>query len=403
MSAPIRTVLPPSPTIPIPTQTTPRLPTPITQSPTPITQSPLTGKIAWQAQLDGNIAAAPAIGSDLVYIATQGGNLYALDKDTGSERWQIQLTAQIAGGPIISGSILYAGGLLSGESDSGVGVLALNALDGHELWRYTVSGSSMTAPLLYGNFLIFGSDNDTVYAVDTRVAEETWTYSAGAPLDTSPVIANNAVYIADATGTFHAISASTGDPLWKLDVGKRDRILPITYTTLTAAYAGSGTIYLGNVLEGPLYALDAATGTERWRFTTTTLVTPVPTFQAGERSASLITSPPIASADSVYVGISFGPLGIPVPDRAGYIYSIDVTTGRERWHVQAETQVTGRPWVEGNTVYYASNSGILHAADTATGRERWNFVADGPINAPLLLSDNTLYIGTFGGAFYALR
>jgi outer membrane protein assembly factor BamB len=339
----------------------------------------------------------------LVYVATQGGAFYALDANTGQERWQVDIDGEIGSSLVISRGVLYAGASFFGTGDRQGGIIALDAQDGHELWRYTTAGETATSPVLAGSRLIFGSDNDKVYAVDTRVAEEIWTYDAGAPLDVAPVTADGVVYTGDATGNLHALDAANGKLLWKLDAGKRERVLPLIYTTLTSAYAGGNKVYFANVLDGPVYAVDAATGNERWRFATTGLMTPVPTSQASERDASIVTSPPAVSGNTLYVGVSFGPLGIPVPDRIGYLYALDASTGTERWKVQTETQVVGRPIVQGDTVYYAANAGIIHAADTSTGRDRWRFEADGPVNASLLLSEGTLYFGTFGGVFYALR
>lgn len=322
---------------------------------------------------------------------------------TGQERWQATIEGAISGSFVISRSVLYAGATFL---DTGVrqgGVIAFDTRDGHELWRYTIGGETATSPVLVDRLLIFGSDDDKVYAVDTSVAEDLWTYDAGAPLDPPPIAADGTVYIGDATGTFHALNAADGELLWKLKAGERERILPLTYTTLTSAYAVGDTVYFANVLEGPVYAVDTDTGNERWRFATTSLMTPVPTAEPGERDASIVSSPPTVAGDTVYVGISFGPLGIPVPDRIGYLYALDAATGRERWKVQVETQVVGRPIVQGNTIYYAANAGIIHAADTSTGADRWRFEADSPVNAPLLLSEDTLYFGTLGGTFYALR
>ena len=381
-------------------------PSPIAPSPTPDPRplSPtLNPKVAWQVQLDGIIAGAAAIADGVLYIATQEGAFYALDAATGDEKWQADVDGTISGSIILSRNTLYASGSFSGGGTRQGGVIALDAQDGSELWRYTGLGEAATPPLLADSLLIFGSDDDKVYAVDTAIAEERWTYDAGAPLDTAPVSAGGTIYIGDATGTFQAINAANGTLKWKLDAGRRERILPLAYTTLTSGNAENDVVYFSNVLDGPVYAVDAATGNERWRFAITGLMTPVPSPQPSERNATLVTSPPAVSGDSLYVGLSFGLLGLPAPDRIGYLYALDAATGKERWKVVAETQITGRPIIQGSAIYYAANAGIVHAADVATGRDLWHFEAEGPINAPLLLSDNTLYFGTFGGVLYALQ
>jgi outer membrane protein assembly factor BamB len=77
-------------------------------------------------------------------------------------------------------------------------------------------------------------------------------------------------------------------------------------------YVGSNDRYL--------YALDATTGTERWKFT------------AGDRMYST----PAVSGGVVYVGSD-----------DDYLYALDATTGTERWKFKTSNHVLSSPAVSG--------------------------------------------------------
>ncbi|MHA4820339.1 protein kinase domain-containing protein [Streptomyces aculeolatus] len=55
----------------------------------------------------------------------------------------------------------------------------------------------------------------------------------------------------------------------------------------------------------------------------------------------------------------------------GYVYAVDLETGRSRWQTAPSIDVATAPVVSGNTVYVAAASGRVAALDRRTGKERW--------------------------------
>ena len=74
-----------------------------------------------------------------------------------------------------------------------------------------------------------------------------------------------------------------------------------------------GTVYCGNGYGGNLYAFDAATGRERWRF----------------GMVDSLWCEPAVTSGSVYVGGSNKDR-----NRGGKFYALDAATGRERWRLK---------------------------------------------------------------------
>jgi outer membrane protein assembly factor BamB len=132
----------------------------------------------------------------------------------------------------------------------------------------------------------------------------------------------------------------------------------------TAAIA-KGTVYFGSLDEN-LYALDLATGKEKWH------------FKAG----------PIKVATSVRDGLVF------VGNMDGIFYCLAADTGQVRWKFNTETEITSSASFARDTVLFGCGDENLYCLGL-DGKERWKFkVAGGPVMAsPAVAGDRTFVSG----------
>lgn len=183
---------------------------------------------------------------------------------------------------------------------------------------------------------------------------------------------------------------------------------------------GSGTVYLGS-LDWRVYALDAATGDERWRFEADGPVWTPPTLDDrtllvtshsrnvvyalsatdGElqwktplADQGLVTTPPRVADGRVFVGSD---------ER---IHALDAATGRERWQYSAEQPplTWGTPLAVDDRLFITSRtpSGSLYAFDAATGDLRWQFSTEKRLFGSPAFGSGTVYLGTDAGTVYAV-
>ena len=110
--------------------------------------------------------------------------------------------------------------------------------------------------------------------------------------------------------------------LWKFGTG--DEVGP-------PAVSG-GTVYIGSRDEY-VYALDADTGTEKWK------------FETGGWTASS----PAVSGDTIYISCSWD----------DYVYALDADTGTEKWKFETGGRTASSPAVYGGTVYIGSGDHYL--------------------------------------------
>ena len=207
-----------------------------------------------------------------------------------------------------------------------------------------------------------------------------WIFEAGGEILSSPLIQDGVAYFGAADGYLYAVEAATGQLKWKFEADKPILSSP-AIAACPACPGGGDLLYFGSGLDvedtdgGHLFAVEAATGQERWRFKTGGSVIPSPAVAEGIVCAG--------SAD-------------------GYLYALDAQTGQEKWKYKAQGPFVASPAIVGDTVYVTGGDAALYALDLLTGKVRWFFMADAPIISSPAVADGVAYFGTTGGSFYAV-
>src|SRR5262245_14633103 len=65
------------------------------------------GGVQWSFAASGPIVASPAVAGGVVYIASLGGHLYAIDQQSGREKWNFRSRMPIASSPAVEGNTVY--------------------------------------------------------------------------------------------------------------------------------------------------------------------------------------------------------------------------------------------------------------------------------------------------------
>jgi outer membrane protein assembly factor BamB len=214
----------------------------------------------------------------------------------------------------------------------------------------TISGSTIVG----GN----SSNRGGLFAVDTIGGKLKWSArptgtARGNPfVATRPVVSGDIV-IAPMGETLMALNLATGKEVWRG---------PVTEQSAAAA-AGGGTAFVMGA-DNNFYALDAATGKEKWKMT----------FARGYGSCY---STPVFRDGTVYVNGSVVVTPADANRAATYsrqMFALDAATGKERWRYRVVSAPSGacleQPIVTADTLFAVSEA-TLYAVDLATGRDRW--------------------------------
>lgn len=248
----------------------------------------------------------------------------------------------------------------------------------------TIAGTT----ILGGN----SSNRGGLFAVDTLTGKVKWTARPtgyGNPwVGTAPAVSGDIV-ITIMNNTLVALSLATGKEMWRG---------PVTMQSAAVAVSSGLAYVLGD--DANFYALDVATGRERWK--------------VGFRRAGSCHALPIVRDGTVYVSVAI--LTRPADaNRAAegseYLVALDANTGQERWRY-SEAGSRGacleQPIVTADT-FFGVQSQALHAVNLATGRERWKPVevrqpVDGRVRGvPIggLVDAGSVLIGMTPGALVA--
>jgi len=326
------------------------------------------GQEEWSYSTVGDVESSPAVADGNVYFNSEDGNLYSADADTGAENWRRSVGTSLEGvSPVVSDGTVYLG------TDDGM--YALNTGDGGVVWKDS-SYRVTTSPTVSGGRVYFGNDTK-VHALSASDGSEQWTFDTNKSgfFFSKPAVSGGSVYI----GFFNAFSI-TESKLYSLnaDTGSKegepiDNAAPL----VSSPTVDSGSIYVGSN-DGNLYSVDANTGSNRWRFST---------------SQEVQTSP-LVDGDTVYAG-----------SRNGNLYAVDASDGNERWSFGTGAAIgQSSPVAASGTVYVGSEDGNLYAVEQSSGNEEWRFSTDGSITGSSpAVNNGMVYVGSTDNKLYAVN
>lgn len=349
-------------------------------------------EVKWAFKAEGPIVTSPVVAGGVVYIASLGGHLYAVDQESGRERWNFKSRMPIASSPAV------ADGLVFFVSSTG-SLAAIDAATGQPKWVYAVEYERKfeaknlhgypspaqtvpdawdvytSSPAVVNGKVYFGSGDGNVYAVDARTGLLQWKFATKDVVHASPAVVGGTVYIGSWDGNFYALDAQTGQQKWVFEAG-RDAYIHNQVGFQSSAAVVDGTVYVG-CRDAHVYALDAATGRKKWDYPT---------------SKSWVNGTPAVRDGMVYVGTS---------DSSRFM-ALEARTGRLHWNFDAKSYVFSSAALAGELAYFGSHNGRLYAVNTRTGALAWSFQTEASKSDPMkvLNADGGLRREAFAPVFH---
>jgi outer membrane protein assembly factor BamB len=307
-------------------------------------------------------------------------------------KWRFHTGGKIFASPTIANGVAYAG---SGDGN----LYAVRAGDGSLVWKFATQGPVNSSPAIAGGIVFFASLDGNVYAVNASDGRERWRFKTQGerrftapgihgiipstemmpdPFDvflSSPTVAGAIVYIGSGDRHVYALDAATGMLRWKFTTGD------VVHASPTVA---GGVVYVGS-WDRFLYALDARTGALRWK------------FQTGDdrKIYNQIGIPGSAAVDrgTVYFGC-----------RDSFFYALDAATGKLRWkHDEHGSWVVASPAIQDGVVYFTtSDEKVFWALDAASGSPRFKVAYGAFAFSSPSIAAGVAYFGSFDGRLYGV-
>jgi hypothetical protein len=93
------------------------------------------------------------------------------------------------------------------------------AAPGTVLWTFPTRGEVWSSPAVKDGVAYFGSDDQSLYAVDIRTHNLKWSFPTEAIVRSRPAVMDGAVFFSSDDGYLFAVDAATGKQAWKFDLG----------------------------------------------------------------------------------------------------------------------------------------------------------------------------------------
>lgn len=157
------------------------------------------------------IVAPPLLVDGRAFIGTADNQVVALDADDGTELWRFQTGHSIWGRPSYKEGTLFVASLDRK-------VYALDAENGRQLWMTELGGAIASSVVVDTDLVYVTSFDQNMHALDRATGRIVWSVKATAWVWGAPVMGEGVVYFVDAAGVVYAVDAENGRVLWSISV-----------------------------------------------------------------------------------------------------------------------------------------------------------------------------------------
>lgn len=338
--------------------------------------------LQWRFKTEGQVQSTPLIVGETIYFGSGDGNCYAASLKTGKEKWRFPTKGVVVSSPAIANNLVYF-------SSRDQNLYALDAASGKKLWSFPLGkelpypwafDNQTSSPVVIETTVFVGSGDGQVYALDAKSGKEKWRFKTQGLVRATPTVANNMVYIGDTEGYFYALNANTGKQVWRFETeGVHFDPAEFGFDRKAVMFAAALTdeLVIFGGRDGFLYAVERATGKERWRM---------------DHKVSWVMSKPAIAEGKVFTGTSDG----------RFIQAIDLQTGQEVWKFTIQNVCWSSPTFADGVVYIGSDEGRLYALNADTGEKEWQFRTGSRVRSTPVVKDGVIYFGSHDGSLYAL-
>ena len=282
--------------------------------------------------------------------------------------------------PATDGRRVYFG------SDCGI-FWCLDARDGSVAWKFAVNAKGhknlWSSPAIHDGRVYFGSYDGNVYCLDAPTGREIWRFIGADWVGSSPALAPELgllfvgleFAVEGKRGSIAALKMENGEKVWEHLTRRYTHASPAYWPERQLAACGSN--------DNEMFLFDAAGGALRWRFRTT--------GEGGEKGSIRHAPAFDTRRGHVVTGCA-----------NGYIYVIDVESGREVWSVKTDNTIYTVPLVVGDKAYIGSTDKYLYVLDLERRLVKVKIFAASKIFGPPRLLAGRIYFGACNGMIYEI-
>jgi outer membrane protein assembly factor BamB len=240
--------------------------------------------------------------------------------------------------PVIDDDTVFQGNSLDGVS-------AYHRLTGQLLWRKVVENGVESGFAIEGSSLYFGGGDGQFYAVNKLSGKTLWIFPTRAENLAAPAVYGGIVYFLAGNNILYALDAKTGKQVW---VYNRGDVSSLSIRGGSKPVLFQSTLYVG-FSDGYLAAVDPKDGSLLWERKLT-------------QNLKFVDVDATPVVDDGYIWVS---------SFDGALYCLSRKDGQVVWRLEDGGAVA--VLIEGETLYFGSQSQIVYALNKKTGVEKWRY------------------------------
>lgn len=314
-------------------------------------------------------------------LAQTGRSDVMPNPDPTRARWVFETSKGIFSTAVIGGD----GTVYIGSADRYF--YALDAMTGQPKWRFETAEIIDSSALLDdAGRVVFGSGDGHVYALDRADGTELWRFAADEPSVTGAfirwfegnigILPDGALIAPNDNFCTYAIERATGTKRWCFTTLDQTWSLPAVNVETGRLFIGNNFYFGQNV-----FAIDPATGTSLWTAST----------QGSVAASPLLLG--TAASDLVVLG-AFD----------GYVRAFRQDTGAQAWETPVRDHVYASPGLLADgTIIQPGADGTVYALSPATGDILWGYDIGAPIrSSPAIDGAGNIYVGAGDGRLWVI-
>lgn len=339
-------------------------------------------RVAWTFQAPTSLRSTPTVVNDRVFVGATDGTFYAINAATGALQWKHLTPREDRAFQLFSLATVADGRVYVGSASRNL--YCLDESSGILLWKFDVGSWIRSRPLIVNGIIFVATVDGYVQALKDAHGgvKAVWKQKV-----------SDGIYC-DLVGDTRGLLVETAD-LYLISMSIQDGHIKWKHSLLECAYVrgrrvladvrpnifqSSPTIAHGRVyIGGPnrfVFAIDAVSGKELWRFETSGKVSAAPTVAEGL--------------------ICFGEFG-----GNQNFYAVDSVTGKPKW-----SRALGYAWASAaysdGHLYVGTTQGSFYCLRASDGAIMWHQKVGGGIYTSPAVDEKTVYFGSWDGYYYAL-
>lgn len=331
--------------------------------------NPLASRVVWNTDVgegaDGEgVRLVVSLDGSTVYVANFGGEIVAVNTQSGSTQWSRDVDVDLAGGPGVGNGLVIAGSI---EGD----VIALSQSNGGESWRSKVSTEVTSVPAAGNGIVAVHTNDGKIFGLDAASGEQRWLFHRIAPVlslrgSGTPIFEGDHIYCGMDGGRLVKLRSSSGIPEWEVPIAYaagRNELEQIVDIDGNIVMSGDR-LYVASY-QGEMASVKKSDGKVLWR-----------------------------SSFSSHQGVASDGANLYASDADGHVFGINPADGSVLWEQKA---LAGRQLspavVVGPFVAVADLDGYLHWLSSSSGEIVSRVRAVGSkVSAPLVTNGSTVFV-----------